>query len=179
MDLKRLHIIHYPDPRLRKHSQPVGSSDGNLAGLVKRMFELMYEVRGLGLAAPQVGLNMRLFVTNHTGRPEDELVYVNPEIVETRGQIEHDEGCLSVPEVYVPLKRAQWVKLRALGIDGQAFEIECEDLLARALQHEVDHLNGVLITDRMSPTSRIANRKLLKKLDDAYNRGSKDGSVPG
>jgi peptide deformylase len=179
MDLKQLRIIHYPDSRLHKRCKPVETIDGAVTSLAERMFELMAEVRGLGLAAPQVGLNMRMFITNHTGRPEDRLVYVNPEIIEMRGQVEHDEGCLSVPEVYVPLKRAHWCKLRAFDLDGQGFELEAEELLARALQHEMDHLNGVLIVDRMSPTSKIANRRLLKKLEDAYNKGAKGSPVTG
>jgi peptide deformylase len=174
MNLRQLRIIHYPDPRLRKRSKPLEKIDEDLTRLTVRMFELMYEVRGLGLAAPQVGLNWRMFVTNHTGQPENELVFINPEIVEVRGQIERDEGCLSVPEIYVPLKRAQWCRIRAVNLNGNPFEMEGEDLLARAWQHEMDHLNGVLIADRMSPTDRIVHRKQLKKLEDEFDR-----EVPG
>jgi len=178
MDLARLQIIHYPDPRLGRRSRPIDTIDGTLADLASRMFELMYQVRGLGLAAVQVGLNKRMFVTNPTGQPgTNEMVYINPEIVEMRGQVDRDEGCLSVPNVYVPLRRAQWCRIRAVGLDGKPFEMEGEDLLARAWQHEMDHLNGVLITDRMSPTDRITNRRLLKKLQEEYGRNGNRRSV--
>ena len=170
MDFQKLRIIHYPDPRLRKPSAPAEKIDAHFADLARRMFELTYEVSGLGLAAPQVGLNIRLFVTNHTGQPEDERVYVNPEILEMEGTVERDEGCLSLPEVFAPLKRAAWCRLRALDLDGSAFEVEGTDLLARAWQHEMDHLNGVLICDRMSPTAKIANRRLLKKFESDFKK---------
>ncbi len=170
MDLARLRIIHYPDPRLRKPSAPIETIDRGTVELAGRMFELMYEARGLGLAAVQVGLNLRLFVANHTGRPDGERVYINPEIIEMIGSVQYDEGCLSIPELVVPLKRASWCKIRALGLDGEPFEDEARELQARAWQHEMDHLNGVLILDRMSPTAEIANRRLLRGLEDDYKK---------
>ncbi len=179
MDLTRLRIIYYPDPRLRKRSTPVETIDQDLADLTRRMFELMYEVRGLGLAAVQAGVNRRLFITNHVGQPDGERVYVNPEIIEMEGVVELDEGCLSVPELFVPTKRALKCKLRAVGLDGQPFEEEATELLARAWQHEMDHLNGVLICDRMTPASRIANRRLLKDLERKYKRSQAAGGRVG
>ncbi len=170
MDLKQLRIIHYPDPRLRKPSEPVQKIDAFIADLTTRMFELMYEAKGLGLAAVQAGLNLRLFVTNPIGQPSGEEIYVNPEILEMRGAVDHEEGCLSLPDVVAPLKRAQWCRIRAFGLDGEPFEQEATDLLARAWQHEMDHLDGVLICDRMSPTARIANRRLLKDLERKYEK---------
>lgn len=181
MDFCKLRIIHYPDPRLRRPSVPVEKIDGFLADLSARMFELMYEANGLGLAAPQVGLNIRLFVTNHTTQPGDERVYVNPEILNVSGAIEREEGCLSVPEVHVTIRRAQRVRLRALGLDGGPFERKGDDLLARAWQHEMDHLNGILICDRMSPTAKIAARRQLKKLEGDFKKaatGTKRIGVP-
>jgi len=170
MDLRQLRIIHYPDPRLRKPSEPVQKIDPFIADLTTRMFELMYEVKGLGLAAVQVGLNLRLFVTNPTGQPGGEGIYINPEIIEMRGAVDHEEGCLSLPDVLVGLKRARWCKIRAFGLDGKPFEEEATDLFARAWQHEIDHLDGVLICDRMSPTAKIANRRLLKDLESTYEK---------
>ncbi len=171
MDLSQLRIIHYPDPRLRKRSRPIEKVDQSIADLAARMFELMNEVKGLGLAAAQVGLNLRMFVTNHTGEPADDRVYINPEFLDMQGLVEHEEGCLSVPEVYVNLRRAQWARISAMDVKGERFEMEGQDLIARAWQHEMDHLNGVLIIERMSPTSKISNRKLLKKLEEDYNSG--------
>ncbi len=176
MDLDRLRIIKYPDPRLRKRSDPVSEITPDLPDLTARMFELMYEVRGLGLAAAQVGINLRFFVTNHTGEEADERVYINPEFLDLSGTTERDEGCLSLPELYVPLKRAQRCRIRAMDLQGNAFEEEAEDLLARAWQHEIDHIDGRLIIDYMTPTQKIANRRLLKKLEQEYKQERK-GSV--
>lgn len=170
MNLQRLRIIHYPDPRLKVPSVPVENIDKKLADLVDRMFELMYEVRGLGLAAAQVGLNIRLFVVTHSGEIADGRVYVNPEMTDMSGAVDREEGCLSLPEVYVPLRRAQACTIRATGLDGKTFEERAEDLRARAWQHEMDHLNGILIYDRMPPTAKITNRRLLKKLEDDFRR---------
>ncbi len=182
MDLTKLRIIYYPDPRLRKASKPLETIDQETADLARRMFELMYEVKGLGLAAPQVGINTRLFVANTSGDPEQpdcERVYINPEIVESDGTTERDEGCLSLPDVYAPLQRAKRCRLTATGLDGQAFEEVGEDLLARAWQHEMDHLDGILILDRMSPAQKIANRRLLKQLEQDYQRISGSGAKRG
>jgi peptide deformylase len=163
-----LHIIHYPDPRLRKVSEPVTEFDGALKALVARMLELMETGKGVGLAAPQVGINRRLIILNPTGQPGDRRVFVNPTIHEPHGSVEAEEGCLSLPGIDVQVRRAQRCRLTAQDLDGRPIDQVLEDLPARICQHETDHLNGVLIIDRMGPTDRVATRRTLKALEDSY-----------
>lgn len=169
LDLAKLRIIHYPDPRLRKISSAVTKFDGELAALVDRMFELMESGKGVGLAAPQVGVNRRLLVLNETGQPDGKRVFVNPAIHEPHGSVEAEEGCLSLPAINVQIRRAQRCRVTAQDLQGHPFELEAENLLARILQHEIDHLNGVLLIDRMGPTDRIATRRTLKALEAQFN----------
>ena len=164
-----LRVIFYPDPRLAKKSKPVSIFDESLKKVASRMFELMREHKGVGLAAPQVGLNIRMFVTNATGKPEDDRVYVNPILCEAEGDEEQEEGCLSLPDINVTVSRPTVrVKMRAQDLDGKAFEEVGEGFLTRVWQHENDHLNGVLITDRMGPVAKLAYRKRLKELEDEF-----------
>jgi peptide deformylase len=167
-DLAALRIIHYPDPHLREACAPVTDFDGDLAALVARMAELMVQGKGVGLAAPQVGINRRLFVMSPTGKREDLCVLVNPVIHEPTGTLEAEEGCLSLPGIDVQVRRAQRIQVAAQDTDGKAFALELEDLSARIVQHETDHLNGVMIIDRMGPTDRIATRKTLRALEDNF-----------
>jgi peptide deformylase len=164
-----LRIIHYPDPRLKKKSRPVTDFDDALKQLAARMFELMRTNEGVGLAAPQVGHNIRLFVANATGKPEDDRVYVNPVLSEAEGDEEAEEGCLSLPEIRVNITRPTTrVRIRAQDLDGKPFEEIGEGFVTRVWQHENDHLNGVMITDRMGPVAKLTNRKKLKELEDEY-----------
>ena len=165
--IESLGVICYPDARLRKPSVPVEAFDDRLRRLADRMLALMADHRGVGLAAPQVGVNLRLFVCNPSGEPDGQRVYVNPVITEMVGAVEGDEGCLSLPDVTVPIRRAPRCRLRAFDLTGTPLEREGQDLEARVWQHEVDHLNGVLIIDRMSPMDRIATRRTLKSLEAA------------
>ena len=168
INIDRLEIINYPDPRLREACLPVEAFDERLGRLIERLFELMARERGVGLAAPQIGVPLRLFACNPTGEPEDRRYYVNPEPVDLEGAVEGDEGCLSIPELTVPIRRAQRCTLRAFDMAGQPVEVRGEDLEARIWQHETDHLNGVLIIDKMSPASKIASRRILKKLEEDF-----------
>ena len=168
INIDRLEIINYPDPRLREVCPPVEAFDERLGRLIERLFELMARERGVGLAAPQVGVPLRLFVCNPTGEPEDRRYYVNPEPVDRVGAVEGDEGCLSIPELTVPIRRAQRCTLRAFDVADRPVELRGEDLEARIWQHETDHLNGVLIIDKMSPASKIASRRILKKLEEDF-----------
>jgi peptide deformylase len=165
---ERLYIVHYPDARLRKVSAPVAEFGPELEALVQRMLALMETGKGVGLAAPQVGVNRRLFVMNPTGEPQDVRVLVNPAIHDPRGSVEAEEGCLSLPGVNVQVRRAQRCRVTAQDVHGQPLELELEDLPARVVQHETDHLNGVLIIDRMGPTDRIATRKTLRALEETH-----------
>jgi peptide deformylase len=163
-----LHIIFYPDPRLKRVSKKITAFDEKLGDLVKRMFELMREAKGVGLAAPQVGLNIRLFISNHTGDPKDDRVYVNPELSEADGNDAGEEGCLSLPGLHVQVDRAKSVHIKAHDLNGKVFEQTETGYLPRIWQHELDHLNGTLLIDRMGITAQMENRKLLKELEDKY-----------
>jgi len=164
-----LKIIFYPDPRLKKVSAEVTTFDDNLQALARRMFELMREARGVGLAAPQVGQNIRLFIVNATGEPADDRVYVNPILSDlSEDELEGEEGCLSLPQVNVEVFRNKTVRIRALDLSGNPFEQVESEYVARIWQHENDHLDGILLTDKMGPVAKIANRKLLKDLEAKY-----------
>jgi peptide deformylase len=163
-----LQIIFYPDPRLKKVSRPVDVFDQELLELATRMLGLMRESRGVGLAAPQVGRNVRLFVVNATGKPEDDKIYVNPELFDADGEDLAEEGCLSIPGVNIEVTRAKNVKIRAQDITGKPFEQTDAGYVPRIWQHELDHLNGTLLTDRMGPTALAEHRKTLKELEAKF-----------
>lgn len=167
-----LKILVYPEPRLKKVSVPVARFDAELRELIDHMFRLMREAKGVGLAAPQVGKNIRLFVMNPTGEAGDDRVYVNPALTEAEGSEEAEEGCLSLPDIHVKVIRSKTIKMQAQDVEGNPVEQTASGFIARVWQHEFDHLNGVLITDRMGPAARMANRKKLKELEDRYRRGA-------
>lgn len=174
-DLKDLTIIHYPDPRLKRVAEPVRAFDQELAALAKRMLELMRAAKGVGLAGPQVGMSVRMFVMNPTGEPGDDAVYVNPEIHDLEGARESEEGCLSIPDVRVKVRRAARCRLVAQDLQGREVERAGGDLVARIWQHETDHLNGVLILDRMGPGDRIATKAILRDLEAEHKKKNKPG----
>jgi peptide deformylase len=158
-------ILTYGAPVLRRAAVPVRKFNGSLQALIDDMVETMYAAPGVGLAANQVGSPERLFVANPSDDqdPAQLLVVLNPELVETQGEIVSEEGCLSVPEFREDVRRARRVLLRGLDRHGSPLEIEAEDLLARIFQHEVDHLNGVLYVDRLSPAKRLLLKPRLRK----------------
>lgn len=168
LDLEQLDIICYPDPRLRAKSAPIEDFNGDLGALAARMIQLMRDAKGVGLAAPQVGLNIRMFVMNPTGKDGDDRVVINPRIGEREGAEVSEEGCLSIPEVRVDVRRALRCTLEAQDLRGEPVRIEGEDLIARIWQHETDHLDGVLILDRMSPADAIATKQALAELEADY-----------
>jgi peptide deformylase len=163
-----LKIILWPDPRLKKVSKEVEVFDDELKALVERMFQLMREHRGVGLAAPQVGVNQRLFVMNATGKLEDDSVYVNPALNESEGEDEAEEGCLSLPQINVQVWRSRKMRIDAQDVTGKKFSQIADGYLARIWQHEFDHLNGVMLTDRMGPVAKLSNRRILKELEEKY-----------
>jgi peptide deformylase len=163
-----LKVILYPDPRLRKPSAPVERFDENLKALAARMLALMREHRGVGLAAAQVGHNVRLFVMNPSGQPGDDRIYVNPELLDPSGSEEAEEGCLSIPGVNVNIVRDKAVRISAHDLDGKKFEQAGSGMQARIWQHEFDHLNGTLILDRMGSVAKMAYRRKLKELEEQY-----------
>jgi len=169
LEIANLSIIKYPDPRLRQPCRTIERFDSSLTNLAGRMLTLMREGGGVGLAAPQLGLTVRLFVCNATGEPEDDEVYVNPVLDELSGGVEAEEGCLCLPGVVGPITRAQECVIRAVDLQGNPVERPGEELEARIWQHETDHLDGRLIIDRMSPAAKIANRRALKHLEQQFN----------
>ncbi len=161
-------IIKYPDPRLRRVCEPIEEFDERTAAVAQRMLKLMKEGNGVGLAGPQTGLCLRIFVANPTGEPADAQVFINPELLDLTGTVEAEEGCLSLPEIRVNVRRARRCCIRAQDVTGRHFEMEGEELIARIWQHETDHLNGKLIIDRMNATDKIANRKKIAELEETY-----------
>jgi peptide deformylase len=161
-------IVRYPDPCLRRKSVPIETFDESLGALAQRMFELMQDNRGVGLAAPQVGINLRMFVCNPTGEPGDNVVFVNPELSDLSGVLVGEEGCLSLPDVRVLIRRARQCDVTAQDVTGQPIRGVYEDLMARIIQHENDHLEGQLIVDRMDGSDRIANRKAITQLEKEF-----------
>ena len=166
---EELKIILYPDPRLKKNSSPVSLFDDRLRALAARMFELMREAKGVGLAAPQVGENVRLFVMNATQDPADDRVYVNPVLSDFEGDEEQEEGCLSLPGIHVNVNRGRQVRMQAQDLDGRPVEEVASGFAARVWQHEFDHLNGTLLTDRMGPVAKMTHRKVLNELKEQYD----------
>jgi peptide deformylase len=164
--LPTLPIRTFPDPILRQKAKPVDRFDGPLQTLIEAMVETLYAAPGLGLAAPQVGESLRLFVYDlsaHEGK-HPLVVVANPEIIEASGEAIDEEGCLSVPHYRERVKRAARVRLRGLDREGKPIELTGEGLVARLFQHEVDHLNGMLLIDRLSPLKRdIFLRKFKKR----------------
>ena len=159
-------IVKYPDPVLAKPGAPVTIFDENLRTIVEEMFESMYAAQGIGLAAPQIGLSQRLTVIDVSFKkdPEAKIVLINPEIILREGEQYEEEGCLSLPEIREKVKRAAKVKVRAQNVEGEWFEIEGDELLARAFQHEIDHLDGILFIDRLSRLKRDLTVRKIKKL---------------
>jgi len=161
--MTRLTILEYPDPRLRTVAQPVDTVDDALRTLVDDMLETMYASKGIGLAATQVNVHRRLLVADVSEGLDQPLVFINPEVT-TREEVGiHQEGCLSVPGIYDDVERAQRIRVRALGRDGQPFEMDAEGLLAVCIQHEIDHLDGKLFVDYLSELKRQRIRKKLEK----------------
>jgi peptide deformylase len=154
-------IRKYPDPVLKKRALPVEDIDEALQRLIDDMLDTMYSAPGIGLAAPQIGESKRVIVVDVSAREEGRplIVLINPELVKAEGRIESEEGCLSVPGYVSKIYRAEKVFIKGLDREGKPVEIEADGLLARALQHEIDHLNGILFIDRMSPIKREFFRK--------------------
>jgi peptide deformylase len=164
-----LKIIHYPDPRLRKMSVPVTVFDATLKDLAARMIQLMKEARGVGLAAPQVGHNIRLFVMNPGGEEGAERVYVNPQLTQAEGEEEGEEGCLSLPQINAKIWRSKTLRMQARDLDNNPIDEIATEYIARIWQHETDHLDGTLIIDRMGPVARLAARRVLKELQQKWD----------
>lgn len=161
--MAQLTILRYPDPRLHTVARPVGEVDDRIRTLVQDMAETMYAAPGIGLAATQVDVHLRVIVIDISETRDQLNVLINPEILVAGGLQECEEGCLSVPGVYEIVARAEKVKVRALGVDGQPFEIEAEGLLALCIQHEMDHLEGKVFVEYLSRLKQTRIRAKLQK----------------
>ncbi|MCD6405482.1 MAG: peptide deformylase [Planctomycetes bacterium] len=162
----RLRIIAYPDPFLRLSAEKIEEIDDRLRSQGAEMARMMYANRGVGLAGPQVGIGRRIIVVNPTGEKKDEKILINPTIAQHRGDMEGLEGCLSVPGVGGEVHRNSYITVLALDLDGTEVELLAADFAARVFQHEIDHLNGMLFIDRMTPEARINAREALKALEE-------------
>lgn len=158
-----LNILEFPDARLRTKAAPVKIVDASIKRLVNNMLETMYAAPGIGLAATQVDVHLRVVVMDLSEDKTEPRVFINPEIIEKHEIGTMQEGCLSVPDYFADVKRAQRIKVKALDINGEPFELEAEELLAVCIQHELDHLQGKLFVDYLSPLKReMVKKKLLK-----------------
>lgn len=163
-----LRIVLHPDPVLRQKAKPVEAVTDEVRAVARRMLQLMHEAPGVGLAAPQVGLSWRMFVANDDPEqsPEADLVFINPTFTDASREIEgYEEGCLSLPDIRADIRRPRQITIHATNLDGEAFSMTSEEIAARIWQHEYDHLDGVLILDRMSPLDRMANKRAIKALE--------------
>lgn len=167
----KLKLVYYPDPILRKPSAPVKEVTKELREAVPQMFEIMYLSRGIGLAGPQAGLPQRIVVANIVGDPkkkEEEKVFINPEILDRGGVMTEEEGCLSLPGLAAKIRRSAWVRVQYRDLDGQKWEIQVEGLWAKLFQHEIDHIDGLLMVDKMSAADLKQWRPLLQELEDDH-----------
>jgi len=173
-DPKNFDVVLFPDPVLRKETEEITAFDDELKGVVEGMFERMFESQGVGLAAPQVGLSMRLFVLNDEGdkdKPERNLALINPTIKSFGGKkTRHEEGCLSLPGVHADITRPEKCVVHHFDVDGNEVEKEYDGFVARIIQHEYDHLQGVLLVDRMTPSDKLRNRAAVDELKAAYRQ---------
>jgi peptide deformylase len=158
-------ILHYPDPRLRRHAEVVERVDDQIRALIEDLVDTMYQAPGIGLAAPQIDVAKRIVVIDISATRSELLVLVNPEITSWQGEQTLEEGCLSVPGIYDTVTRAERIKVSALDRHGQPFELETSDLLATCIQHELDHLEGKLFVDYLSRFKQQRIRKKMQKQD--------------
>ena len=166
-----LEILHYPDKRLRTVAKPVEKVDASIKKLVDDMFETMYVAPGIGLAATQVDVHQQVIVIDITEEKNQPLCLINPQIIAEEGTESCDEGCLSVPEIYETVERSEKVTVKALDQNGDEYTLQADDLLAVCIQHEMDHLNGKLFVDYLSPLKQQRIKKRLLKHQREDRRG--------
>ena len=176
-----LEVIKYPHPTLRHKSKPLKRVDGELVKIVEEMFDLMYAENGVGLAANQVDLPYRLFIINLAADPEkgEPFVFVNPVISRRSGTVEAEEGCLSFPEIFAPVKRSEQVVISAYNLAGEEINYQLDGFFARAVQHELDHLDGVLFIDRISKARKLQIKhelEMIKNGESLYDDDEEDGA---
>jgi len=175
-----LRVVKYPHPALRHPSKPLHRVDSELKRWIAEMFDLMYAQKGVGLAANQVGLPYRFFLINTEGDPEQgrEYVFINPTIEKRSGAAEAEEGCLSFPEIFAPVKRSEKIVVSAYNLEGEEVRYELTGLFARAVQHENDHLDGILFADRLSPSGLLKVKQSLEDLELEFDSDRRRGIIP-
>ena len=179
--MEKLTIKKYPHPILKHKSKPITKIDAVLKETVREMFELMYETEGVGLAANQVGIPYQFFVMNVSGqreKPEDEYVFINPVIHKKKGKEEDEEGCLSFPEIRSPVVRAAEIELEGISLEGKPLRFTWKGLLARAVQHEVDHLKGTSFVERLTEPAFVEIRERLAELETQFETDQRLGLIP-
>ncbi len=176
-----MQIVQYGHPVLRWKSKPIQSITDELRSVVRAMFELMYSAKGVGLAANQIGLPYRFFVVNVTADPEhadEEFVFLNPRIRRRKGSTSGEEGCLSLPGLYANVERAEQIVIEAYDLEGESFEMDLDELPARVVQHETDHLDGVLFVDRLNPDERLKVEPKLLGFESEFRKRQSLGEFP-
>ncbi|MCU0873101.1 MAG: peptide deformylase [Pirellulaceae bacterium] len=181
MEGSSLKVVPYPHLTLRHKSKPVRRVDSELVRMVREMFTLMYASNGIGLAANQVDLPLRLFIVNLSAKAGEgeELVFINPVLSKPKGNEESEEGCLSFPELYGPVTRPKQITVQAYNLQGEEIRASLNGMLARVVQHEYDHLDGVLFVDRMSPTARAQVQPALNEFELSFRALRQTGAFPG
>lgn len=180
MEGSSLQIVHYPHPTLRHKSKPVRRVDAELVRMVREMFSLMYANNGIGLAANQVDLPLRLFIVNLSAKPDEgeEFVFINPVLSKPKGNEESEEGCLSFPELFGLVTRPKLITVQAYNLRGEEVRMSLSGMLARVVQHEYDHLDGTVFVDRMTPTARAKAEPMLDEFDLSLRALRQTGAVP-
>ncbi|MBY0230444.1 MAG: peptide deformylase [Gemmataceae bacterium] len=179
--LPPLKIVHWPHPSLRHKAVPLTEITPRVVRIAEEMLELMHEAKGLGLAAPQVGLPFQMFVADYAGDAPGEQVphvFINPQIDDRRGSVEGEEGCLSFPGLYQKVRRAKTILGRAYDLKGRLVEVELSMLAARLWQHETDHLHGDLFIDRMTTTGVLGSREAIAEFERDYKKAQQRGEIP-
>jgi peptide deformylase len=176
-----LELVEYPHPALLRRARPVVRIDDPLCAAVERMFEIMYESQGVGLAANQVALPYRIFIVNCAGHPDEgeEFVFLNPSLSRPRGTAVQEEGCLSLPGVRMDVRRPSRVVVDAWSLDGEPIHLDLDGLLARVVQHEYDHLEGRLFTDRLPEAAALEVRRGLESFREVFTGKQSRGELPG
>jgi peptide deformylase len=173
LDVDKCCITRFPTPVLGQKAKPVEKIDDTICVLADKMMDLMVQYKGVGFAAPQAGVSLRIFIASPDGTKKNAKVYINP-VITPSGKLESaEEGCLSLPNIYGKIRRYSKCSIKALGLDGKEFTEEAEGLLARIFQHEFDHLDGTLVADKLSTVAKISARKKLKQLCEDYEQQKK------
>ncbi|MDR1142291.1 MAG: peptide deformylase, partial [Planctomycetaceae bacterium] len=174
-------ILSYPHPVLKYKCKPIQKIDQGLRDIIAEMFQTMYDTQGVGLAANQVGLPYRLFVMNATGdheKKEEEYVFINPVILKKSGKIRDNEGCLSFPEIHADVIRPEFIEVESIALNGEVQHFDWDGRLARIVQHETDHLNGIGFIDRLSQTAFAAIKEELEELKTVFAADQQRGFIP-